>query len=85
MDVHFTRRSDNGSIAEFVRPDGATMRLHSYDPRGLARPLAGAWSIYRADPCPPVAAAEDAVTELRQWGQKWAGLGAGEQLTLVWR
>jgi hypothetical protein len=35
VDVHFRRRLDNGSIAEFVRPDRVTVRLASYDRTGV--------------------------------------------------
>jgi len=35
VDVHFRRRADNGSIAEFVRPDRVTVCLASYDRTGL--------------------------------------------------
>ncbi|MGQ0845757.1 MAG: hypothetical protein ACT4QF_16675 [Sporichthyaceae bacterium] len=34
MQVVFTRREDNGTVAEYVRPDGVRLRLHSYDRTG---------------------------------------------------
>jgi hypothetical protein len=165
MDVHFARRPDNGSTAEFVRPDAVTVRLRSYDRtsvvphdlahlvveralrvrtglwgslaagaefdsveivagrlkhdhrarsaalrkanhrdlqlaevlvgvvleaaagqcQGLQRRLAGAWSLYRRDPCPPTAAAAGAVAELLTWGPTWHALGPGDRVTLSWR
>ncbi len=33
--MHFTRRADNGSIAEFTRSDGVCIRLRSYDRTGV--------------------------------------------------
>jgi hypothetical protein len=33
--IRFTRRTDNGTAAEFTRPDGVRLRLHSYDRTGL--------------------------------------------------
>ncbi len=35
MQVQFTRRPDNGTIAEFRRPDGVRIRLSSYDRTSL--------------------------------------------------
>ena len=35
MQVQFTRRPDNGTIAEFTRPDGVRVRIGSYDRTGL--------------------------------------------------
>ena len=35
MQVQFTRRADNGTVAGFVRPDGVRVRVGSYDRTGL--------------------------------------------------
>ena len=35
MEVKFTRRPDNGTVAEFSRPDGVRIRLSSYDRTSL--------------------------------------------------
>ncbi|GAA0634808.1 hypothetical protein GCM10009547_43630 [Sporichthya brevicatena] len=35
MEVQFTRRPDNGTVAEFTRADGVRVRVDSYDRTGL--------------------------------------------------